>query len=59
MNDKNKTIVLAIAGLVIGGIAGAIINSEELSVAMLAGMGGVAGFLIGWVWQSRSGKSDE
>ena len=59
MNNQNRIIVLAIVGLVLGGIIGAIVNSEQANAVTLAGFGGVAGFLAGWIWKLRSDKSEE
>jgi len=59
MIKQNKIISLAIIGLVIGGIVGAILNLEQGNLAALAGSGGVIGFLAGWIWNSRSGGSEE
>jgi len=59
MIKQNKIISLAVIGLVLGGIVGAIINSEQASVAMVAGFGGIIGFLAGWIWNSRTGGSEE
>ena len=59
MIKQNKIISLAIIGLVIGGIVGVLVNSEQVSAVMLAAFGGVIGFLAGWIWNSRSGDSEE
>jgi hypothetical protein len=59
MIKQNKIISLAIIGLVLGGIVGVMVNSEQASAAMFAGFGGVIGFLAGWIWNSRSGGSEE
>ena len=58
MIQKNKIIVLTVIGLVLGGIIGAVVNSEQIDMYTLAAVGGVIGFLAGWVWNSRSGGSD-
>ena len=59
MIKQNKIISLAVIGLVLGGIVGVLINSEQASAAEFAGFGGVVGFLAGWIWNSRTGKSEE
>jgi len=59
MITQNKIISLAVIGLVIGGIVGVMLNSEQFSAAAFAGFGGVIGFLAGWIWNSRSGGSEE
>ena len=59
MNSQNKIIVLAVVGLVLGGVIGAVVNSEQVNVATLAAFGGIVGFLVGWVLKSRSDKSEE
>jgi hypothetical protein len=59
MLKQNKIISLTVIGLVIGGIVGVMLNSEQFSAAALAGSGGVVGFLAGWIWNTRSGGSEE
>jgi hypothetical protein len=59
MIKQNKIISLAIIGLVLGGIVGAMVDSEQANAATLAIVGGVIGFLAGWVWNSRSGGSED
>ncbi len=56
---QNKVISLAIIGLVLGGIVGAAVDSEQALMALLAAVGGIIGFLAGWVWNSRSGGSED
>jgi hypothetical protein len=56
---QNKIISLTIIGLVLGGIVGAAVVSEQAIMAMLAAVGGIIGFLAGWVWNSRSGGSED
>ncbi len=56
---QNKLISLTIIGLVLGGIVGAVVDSEQAIMALLAAVGGVIGFLAGWVWNSRSGESED
>jgi hypothetical protein len=58
MIKENKIISLAVIGLVLGGIIGVVLNSEEINAAAFAGLGGVAGFLVGWVWNVNSGGSE-
>jgi drug/metabolite transporter superfamily protein YnfA len=58
MIKQNKIISLAIIGLVLGGIVGAVVNSEQANMATLAAYGGIIGFLAGWIWNSRSSTSD-
>ena len=53
---ENKTITLAIVGLVVGGILGAVVGGDN-SIFTYAPFGGVIGFLVGWIWQSRGGES--
>jgi len=59
MIRENKIISLAVIGLVIGGIVGVMLNSEQINAAAFATLGGVIGFLAGWIWNSRSGGSEE
>ena len=56
---QNKIISLTIIGLVLGGIVGAAVDSEQAIMALLAAVGGIIGFLAGWVWNSRSGGSED
>ena len=56
---QNKIISLVIIGLVLGGIVGAAVDSEQAIMALLAAIGGIIGFLAGWVWNSRSGGSED
>ena len=58
MIEKNKIISLAVIGLVLGGIIGVLVDSEQASAAVFAAFGGIVGFLAGWVWNSRSGGSE-
>jgi hypothetical protein len=58
MIKENKIISLAVIGLVLGAIVGVVLDSEEFNVATIAGLGGVAGFLVGWVWNLNSGGSE-
>ena len=61
MIKQNKVISLAIIGLVLGGIVGAAVDSEQANIIwpLLAAVGGIIGFLAGWVWNSRSGGSED
>ena len=59
MIKQNKIVSLAVIGVVVGGIIGIMLNSEQVSIVALASFGGVAGFLAGWIWNSRSGDSEE
>ena len=56
---KNKTVLLAIIGVVLGLILGAVVNSQQANAATLAVVGGVVGFLAGWIWNLRSGGADD
>ena len=56
---KNKTILFAVIGIVVGGVAGLLMNSEQMDMYTTAAIGGVVGFLVGWVMQSRSKPSEE
>ncbi len=56
---QNKIVSLTIIGLVLGGIVGAVVDSEQAIMALLAAVGGIIGFLAGWVWNSRSGGSED
>ena len=59
MIKNNKIISLAIIGLVLGGIIGAVVNTEQTNALSVAVIGGVVGFLAGWIWHSRSGDTEE
>lgn len=56
--QNNKIISLTIVGLVVGGIIGAVGASQQSELLIVAGVGGAIGFLAGWVWESRSGKTE-
>ncbi len=56
---KNKTILFAVIGVVVGGVAGVLLNSEQMDMYTMAAIGGVVGFLVGWVLQSRSKASED
>ena len=59
MIKQNKIISLAIIGVVLGGIIGAVVNSEQANMTTLAAYGGIIGFLAGWIWNARSGVSQD
>lgn len=59
MISNNKVISLAIIGIVLGGIVGAVVNSGQFNALTVAVFGGTVGFLAGWVWRSRSEESKE
>ena len=59
MIEKNKILSLAIIGVVLGGILGALVDIEQVGMYSVAAVGGVIGFIAGWVWQSRSDTSEE
>ena len=59
MIQKNKIISLAFIGLVLGGIIGAVVNSEQIDMYMLATGGGAIGFLaVRQVQPSRQHVAD-
>jgi Na+/citrate or Na+/malate symporter len=52
---QSKILYLTIAGLVIGAILGVLgVTQNFLLVAVL---GGILGFLVGWVWNTRTDTS--
>ena len=59
MIKNNKIISLTIIGIVIGGIVGTLFDSGQVDMLSAAIVGGVAGFLAGWIWNSRPGESKE
>jgi hypothetical protein len=59
MIEKNKILSLAVIGVVLGGILGALVEIEQVGMYSVAAVGGVIGFIAGWVWQSRSDTSEE
>ncbi len=59
MIKNNKIISLAVIGLVLGGIIGVGVNTEQINMLSAAIFGGVVGFLAGWVWNTRSAGSKE
>ena len=60
MIENNKILSLTVIGVILGGILGALVDIEQMG-GMYSGaaVGGVIGFLAGWVWQSRSDTSEE
>ena len=54
MIKNNKIISLTVIGLVVGFILAVLVNSPEASAIVLAPLGGVVGFLAGWIWQTKS-----
>ncbi len=59
MIENNKILSLTAIGVILGGILGALVEIEQMSMYTVAAVGGVIGFLAGWVWQSRSDTSEE
>ena len=59
MIENNKILSLTIIGVILGGILGALVEIEQMSMYLVAAVGGVIGFFAGWVWQSRSDTSEE
>lgn len=54
MIKNNKIISLTVIGLVVGFILAVLVNSPQANAIVLAPLGGIVGFLAGWVWQTRS-----
>lgn len=59
MINSNKIVSLAIFGAALGGIVGTIVNSGQVNMLTAAIVGGVSGFLAGWIWKSRSERPKE
>ncbi len=59
MIENNKILSLTLIGVILGGILGALVEIEQMSMYSVAAVGGVIGFFAGWVWQSRSDTSEE
>ena len=59
MIENNKILSLTVIGVILGGILGALVEIEQWGMYAVAAVGGVIGFLAGWVWQSRSDTSEE
>ena len=59
MIENNKILSLTVIGVILGGILGALVEIEQMSMYLVAAVGGVIGFFAGWVWQSRSDTSDD
>lgn len=60
MIENNKILSLTAIGVILGGILGALVEIEVMGgMYLVAVVGGVIGFLAGWVWQSRSDTSEE
>jgi hypothetical protein len=36
-----------------------LLNSAQVNAVTMAPVGGIAGFLAGWIWQTRSGTSEK
>lgn len=51
---NNKIISLAIIGIVLGAIVGIVVNSEQFNLLTATVLGGIIGFLGGWIWSSRT-----
>lgn len=58
MIKNNKIISLVILGIVLGGIIGIVVNSEQANMVTVAIFGGAIGFLAGWIWNTRSDRPD-
>mgnify|MGYP001820892943 CR=1 FL=1 len=54
MIKNNKIISLTIIGLVIGLILGVLVNSPQTNAIVVAPLGGIIGFVVGWIWETRS-----
>ena len=60
MIENNKILSLTVIGVILGIILGALVEIEVMGgMYLVAAVGGVIGFLAGWVWQSRSDTSEE
>ncbi len=59
MIKNNKLLSLTIIGVVLGGIIGTVVNLHEINTLTVGAFGGLAGFLAGWIWTSRSDESKE
>ena len=59
MINNNKIISLAVIGIVLGGIVGVVVNSAQVNMLSAAILGGIIGFLAGWIWKSRSDDPKE
>ncbi len=51
---NNKIVALALIGIVVGALVGLMVNTEQVNVFSLGVFGGIAGFLAGWVWNTRT-----
>ena len=59
MMQNNKIVMLTVIGLILGAIVGTVIESAQVNLYMFAMLGGVVGFLAGWIWNSRKSDSAE
>ena len=59
MIENNKILSLTVIGVILGAILGALVEIEQMGMYSVAAVGGVIGFVAGWVWQSRSDTSEE
>jgi len=58
MLQKHKMLSLAVIGLVLGGMVGALVVSDQAGIYSFAVIGGIIGFLVGWAWNTRSGEAE-
>ena len=59
MIKNNKIISLTVIGLVIGLVLALVGISPNANVAVLLPLGGIIGFVAGWIWQTRSPEAKE
>jgi small basic protein len=59
MIKNNKIISLTVIGLVLGLILALAMNSPDANVATLLPLGGIIGFIVGWVWNTRSPEAKQ
>jgi hypothetical protein len=54
MITNNKIAALTLIGIVVGALVGLIVNTEQVNMFSLGVLGGIVGFLAGWVWNTRT-----
>lgn len=59
MIKNNKIISLTVIGVLIGLVLAFVVSSANVNVVMLMLVGGIVGFLAGWVWQTRSPEAEK
>ena len=55
MITNNKIAALTLIGIVVGSLVGLVVSTGQANLLYLLGvLGGILGFLAGWVWNTRT-----